>query len=232
MNVFSIFRSFDGEVNAFDGIGQPSVFVRFAGCNLLCAYCDTTYARKKTAPHTVLDPDELMEKIRMFGCRKVTLTGGEPLLQDHMELRVLFDLLRRGEIQTTVETNGSLGLLLSERDITWIRYVMDYKLPSSGMEKNMISQMLPCYGLDPDLDFVKFIVGTPEDIERAFTIIRLNPQYKFAVSPLWGSMGVNELKRRVLSEEASMKGNTHGIHLSVQMHKLCDWKEESNGKES
>ena len=94
MNIFSIFRSFDGEVNAFDGIGQPSVFVRFVGCNLLCTYCDTIYARKKTTLHIYLDPGELMEKIRMFGCPKVTLTGGEPLLQDWDELQDLFERLQ------------------------------------------------------------------------------------------------------------------------------------------
>src|SRR4051812_8767836 len=78
-----IFVSFQGEGVS---LGRPSVFVRLAGCNLSCSWCDTRYtwdwAASSRAQHvTTLSVTAVLETIRASGVPNVVITGGEPLLQ-------------------------------------------------------------------------------------------------------------------------------------------------------
>ena len=76
--VVESFLSINGEGKK---AGQLAAFIRFAGCNLNCSYCDTLWANQ---PDTVFEwrtKEEIYERIRSFGVVNVTLTGGEPLLQ-------------------------------------------------------------------------------------------------------------------------------------------------------
>ena len=75
LQVNEIFHSIQGESTH---AGRPCVFVRLAGCNLRCEWCDTAYAFHEGAPMTV---DEVVRKVAEYGCPLVELTGGEPLLQ-------------------------------------------------------------------------------------------------------------------------------------------------------
>ena len=71
--------------------GQLAVFVRFAGCNLDCNYCDTQWANKHDVKYDILTEFEIYDYIKSTGVVNVTLTGGEPLLRDNIEnlLRIL-----------------------------------------------------------------------------------------------------------------------------------------------
>lgn len=72
-----IFHSISGEgVSA----GNLTTFVRAAGCDLRCTWCDTKYSFKETG-HDVpmMQPQEIMNQVALFGCSEVICTGGEPL---------------------------------------------------------------------------------------------------------------------------------------------------------
>jgi len=83
--------------------GTPAVFVRLAGCNLACDFCDTDYATKFFA-----SVDEIVGRVRELGneCPMVVLTGGEPLAQS--ETPALIEALRRDGRRVHVESNGTI----------------------------------------------------------------------------------------------------------------------------
>jgi 7-carboxy-7-deazaguanine synthase len=95
-----IFYSIQGE-----GLwtGTPAVFVRLAGCNLACDFCDTDYSTKFFA--TIY---EITAKVRAAGgdCPMVVLTGGEPLAQ--AETLALIEALRRDGRRVHIESNGTI----------------------------------------------------------------------------------------------------------------------------
>lgn len=94
-----IFHSLQGE-GARAGI--PAVFLRLAGCNLRCRWCDTKYSWGSGIEMT---PEQAARAIQSYGCRSLVITGGEPLLQQE-ELEQLLALLP--EVYTEVETNGTI----------------------------------------------------------------------------------------------------------------------------
>lgn len=89
--------------------GELAVFIRFAGCNLNCSYCDTMWANEHDVEYELMNEYEIYEYIKGTGIRNVTLTGGEPLLQKGLEalLEILFD---DKDIEVEIETNGSIDL--------------------------------------------------------------------------------------------------------------------------
>ena len=126
-NVVEIFSSVQGE-----GVylGQKQIFVRFAGCNLACEYCDTDFASGKN-----YTPTELIEEIRKLNKiphHSISLTGGEPLLSADF-LKDFLPQVRKDfpELKIYLETNGTLPdklrEIISYVDIT----AMDIKLESA-----------------------------------------------------------------------------------------------------
>ncbi len=103
-----IFESLQGEGR---NTGRPCVFVRFAGCNLACPWCDTDVSRRFE-----LSLDDLVKEVRGYRPRSVVLTGGEPTIQDGMPELVL--ALKESGFWIAVETNGT-------NDVSWLAFV-DY----------------------------------------------------------------------------------------------------------
>jgi 7-carboxy-7-deazaguanine synthase len=95
-----IFYSIQGEGT---WTGTPAVFVRLAGCNLACDFCDTDYSTKRIA-----SVEEVVASVREIGgeCPMIVLTGGEPLAQT--ETPALIDALRRDGRRVHVESNGTI----------------------------------------------------------------------------------------------------------------------------
>lgn len=106
LQLAEIFYSLQGEGT---WTGTPAVFVRLAGCNLSCAFCDTDYALKFLA-----SVDEVVAAVRTAGggCRTVILTGGEPLAQ--RETPALIAALRADGRRVHIESNGTLATDLPE----------------------------------------------------------------------------------------------------------------------
>ena len=94
-----IFESLQGEGR---NMGRPCVFVRFAGCNLACPWCDTDTARRFS-----LSLDGLLAEVRAFRAKSVILTGGEPTVQ--AEMPALVAALKGAGHWVAVETNGLLA---------------------------------------------------------------------------------------------------------------------------
>ena len=82
--------------------GELAVFIRFKGCNLGCSYCDTKWANSSGADCSDFTADALVSWIRQKGIKNVTLTGGEPLLQDDIDV-LINKLLALGLRQPSAE---------------------------------------------------------------------------------------------------------------------------------
>lgn len=104
--VNDIFYSLQGEGR---NTGRAAVFVRFAGCNLRCPFCDTDFAE-----YTTMSDDEIVAAISRYPARLVVLTGGEPTLQAD---EALIDALHAAGFEVAMETNGTH---LPPRGIDWL----------------------------------------------------------------------------------------------------------------
>lgn len=220
MELIEIFPGIDGEVNKF-GQGVMSVFVRFARCQLACRYCDVP----DKSPKMVMTPKEIFDKVRSFGISKVTITGGEPLLQDPEEMGELLETLERHEYNISLETNGTLSVgeeYLYPAD----SIIMDLKLPSSGeFDKTTLDNV---GDLVPENDFIKFVVGNEDDYSAMMTIInQISYEYpkllrSIAVSPMFGPANIPTISPAKLLD--MMIGDRLDCYLNIQIHKLIGVK--------
>lgn len=101
MRISEIFYSIQGEGRL---AGVPSVFVRLAGCNLRCRWCDTPYALQSSQGDSMTIP-EIIEKVLSFNCRHIVVTGGEPMIAKG--LCDLLEQLKSREKHITIETAGT-----------------------------------------------------------------------------------------------------------------------------
>lgn len=104
LQLAEIFYSVQGEGT---WTGTPAVFVRLAGCNLACDFCDTDYALKFIA-----GVDDVVARVRSEGgdCPMVVITGGEPLTQ--RATSALIDALRADGRRVHIESNGTIDVML------------------------------------------------------------------------------------------------------------------------
>jgi organic radical activating enzyme len=100
--VVEIFDSLEGEGS---WMGRHSAFVRLHGCNLRCAWCDSTYAHEEVFKGEHLTAGEIVERVRALEVGFVTLTGGEPFLCE--QLPQLADALIQAGLSVKIETNGT-----------------------------------------------------------------------------------------------------------------------------
>lgn len=201
--------------------GQLAVFIRFAGCNLRCSYCDTFWANEKDVPYEMFNAKEIYEYIKSTGIKNVTLTGGEPLVQqDIMELLKL--LCEDKDLYVEVETNGSIAVDKFLKVENPPSLTMDYKLPSSNMENNMNMDNLKYLTKN---DTVKFVVGSIEDLEKAKDIIyihKLVEKTRVYISPVFGKIAMDEIVQFMLDNKMN------GVNLQVQLHKII-WDPDKRG---
>ena len=99
MKVNEIFYSLQGEGHY---TGTPAVFVRFAGCNLRCWFCDTDFEKGDE-----MSEDEIVEAVLQYPTRYVVITGGEPTLQITASL---CDKLHAHGLYLMMESNGTRPL--------------------------------------------------------------------------------------------------------------------------
>jgi 7-carboxy-7-deazaguanine synthase len=101
MKIAEIFQSLQGEGK---NQGKPCLFIRLAGCNLHCQWCDTAYAR---TGGTEMDLATILEHVMSLNPSRVCVTGGEPLLQTDDLGPLLLSLHQKG-IAIDIETNGTI----------------------------------------------------------------------------------------------------------------------------
>jgi len=209
VEVSEIFHSIQGESS---WSGQPCVFIRLTGCNLRCAYCDTSYAYEQGR---FMEIPEIMERVRRLRCDLVEVTGGEPLIQADTPL-LIGGLLDAGHT-VLLETNGSIDIGVV--DPRCIR-IMDIKCPSSGMAGQNDLRNLQKLGVQDEL---KFVIGSREDYEFARDLLSTLPaaRYKINFSPVFGSLALRSLAEWILEDRLP-------VRLNLQLHKII-WGPETRG---
>lgn len=217
-NVAEKFISINGEGTK---AGQLSVFIRFKGCNLNCSYCDTKWANKINAPSTTMTAEEIVTYIQETKIKNVTITGGEPLIQNHI-ISLLTLISKQKELSCEIETNGSINLKPFSDIPNRPSFTMDYKLPSSNMEKYMC---IDNFKIIRQKDTVKFVAGNINDLKRAKEIIdefELYGKTNLYISPVFGSIEPKEIVGFMTENKMN------NVNLQLQMHKII-WDADMKG---
>jgi len=198
MLISEIFRSLQGEGK---NQGRPCTFIRCAGCNLKCRWCDTPYSREGGSVYPV---EQVLDQIRHFGGNYACITGGEPLLQEN-DIRILCRELRKAGYSIEIETNGTIDFRPFQE---FASICMDVKCPSSGEQSDV--GLLPYITAE---DCVKFVVQDIPDCKFAGSIIRENNIHgEIFISPVFGS-AYSEIASFILE-------NNLPVRMQLQLHKI------------
>lgn len=163
--VVELFHSIQGEGTR---VGEPATFVRFAGCNLRCTWCDTPYSWSVEGVRDArrMSVDEIAHDVRE---RSVVLTGGEPMLHRATLLPLLDALRARGVTHVTVETNATLvpDPELARRVDLWS---LSPKLPASGerTDPQVVTRVLRAVAGRCQL---KFVIAGPADLPAMWQLL-------------------------------------------------------------
>ena len=211
LKINEIFKSIQGESTY---AGLPCTFVRLAGCNLRCTYCDTNYAYYEGKE---ISDEDIIAKIEEYGVKCVEFTGGEPLLQEETP-KLIKTLLDKG-YNVLIETNGSICIgCLDKR----INIIMDYKTPKSGMSERMRPKNFEF--LKPT-DQIKFVLMDESDYIWAKNIIvenKLSDKFEnILMSPVYGELSPKDLVEWVLKDGLQ-------IRVQLQIHKYI-WAPDERG---
>ncbi len=212
LKVNEIFKSIQGESTY---AGLPCTFVRLAGCNLRCTYCDTNYAYYHGKE---LSDEEIISKIEEYGVNIVEFTGGEPLLQEETP-PLIKTLLDKGH-KVLIETNGSICIGCLDKRLT---IIMDIKTPKSGMSERMNLKNLE---LIKNNDEIKFVLLDESDYIWAKDMISkynlLSKTKNILMSPAYGVLSPKTLALWILRDNLP-------IRVQLQIHKYIWAPEENEG---
>jgi 7-carboxy-7-deazaguanine synthase len=211
MQVSEIFYSIQGE-SSF--VGLPCAFIRLAGCDLRCSYCDSEYASSGGMEVSI---PEMLHTIETFPTKLVLVTGGEPMLQP--SVHQLFQQLLERDYTVLVETGGQV--LLSDVDLR-VHKIMDFKCPSSGMESHNDYRNVDYLTHDDEL---KFVVGDRQDFDWACDILRRydlpHRVGTILIAPVFGKLPYADLANWVLNCGLP-------VRLQLQLHKII-WPDIQRG---
>jgi 7-carboxy-7-deazaguanine synthase len=205
INVFEIFFSLQGE-SSFQGI--PCVFIRLAGCNLRCKWCDTKDSQNENG--NLMEIDEILEKVRSYNPYLVEVTGGEPLIQK--ETPELLNALVEENYKVLLETSGSESIENISRNV---HIIMDVKPPSSGEEKKL---KVSNFDFLKDDDEVKFPVANLVDFNYGLDILEKFAKKKFDVlfTPVTPDIKPATLAKWVLEKAPP------NSRFQIQLHKFLE----------
>ncbi|SNT06665.1 7-carboxy-7-deazaguanine synthase [Granulicella rosea] len=226
MHLIELYKSVQGE-SSFTGL--PCIFVRLAGCNLRCAWCDSEYTFTGGKPFTA---DEIVAQIEALApCRLVEFTGGEPMLQAR-ELLPLMERLLAAGYTLMMETSGERALADVPKAV---HKIVDVKCPGAGAAAYSF-RMENLDALTKG-DEVKFVLSHRADYEfaRAFIAehrlneraggVLLSPAFSKNPSPL-RTVENATLDPRTLVEWMMEDGVD--ARLSLQIHKFI-WEPMKKG---
>ena len=218
LQISELFYSIQGESSY---AGYPCIFIRLAGCNLRCSYCDASYTYEEKATPMALD--QILDFVDKYSVSLVQITGGEPLLQEGV-----YPLMRQfiqDQRLVLLETNGSLSLNQVPPEVIKI---MDVKCPDSGMDKELY---LANIGMLEHHDEVKFVLSSQADYMWAKTFVQTHlincditgkqqrPTILF--SPAQPALFPTNLADWILKDQLPVK-------MQLQLHSIL-WPDKTRG---
>lgn len=205
MKVSEIFYSLQGEGTQ---AGLPTVFLRLFACDLRCSWCDTMYA-VEGRDFKNIDPEDVKAEILKYGCRRLCITGGEPLLQADDVVRLCEEL---GDIGffIVLETSGHKKPpeIFNRKNFM---ISMDCKCPGSGMSGRMDFSLLEELGKK---DQLKFVIKDHGDYEFAKNVLS---SHKIRASVIFQPVSGVNLK---WISESVLNDNMSNVRVLPQIHKL------------
>ncbi len=192
-------------------MGRPAIFIRFAGCNLRCFFCDTDF--DSGSPFT---SEALTAHVRHLskasGTKRIVLTGGEPMLQDvHALARWLPEMVFQVETAGTVVNNTSKP--------PHMQYVVSPKTPKINSyiaaEASAFKYIINAAEVDAE-------DGLPTGSTQAQGIQSPVARPPHKASPVYVQpMDVGDTMLNLANAEACARiALKHGYFVSLQMHKL------------
>ncbi len=210
IKINEIYCSIQGEAK-YSGI--LTTFVRLTGCNLRCFYCDTKYAYYKG---TWLSIQDIINAVKKYPAKYITITGGEPLLQRATPILVAA-LLDEG-FKVILETNGTLDLSL----IDWRTILsIDVKTPSADKNAKFLVSNLRFL---KEQDQLKFVISNDKDYIWSKNFIK--KYLKNIPCDIWMTSAYNFYNYQVLAEKI-IKDNLC-VKFYIQIHKFI-WENKKEG---
>lgn len=203
MRITETFVSLQGE-----GLrqGMPCMFVRFAGCNLHCAWCDTRYSLNNSQG-VEMTAEEVMQAVIASGMRCVCITGGEPLLQKEA-LVPLIAAIHEASVFVDIETNGTIPFGEVQE---YASVCMDVKCPSSGemSDLSLLDSLTPA-------DSVKFVIGDEADYLYMVEVLAAHPDLSapVCITPVFGT-DAKWLIETIIAEKLP-------VRFQLQLHKVVN----------
>ncbi len=210
LKVNEIYYSVQGESTS---AGLPCIFVRLTYCNLRCTYCDTEYAFYEGKDLSI---KQIIDKVRSYDCNLVEVTGGEPLMQEDSYL-LLHKLCEEG-FEVLLETGGSLPIKEVDKRV---KLIMDFKCPSSGMQKKNLYENINYLKQNDEL---KFVIGNREDYEWSKNIIKeyqLSEKFEILFSTVFEELKPETLVKWILEDKLN-------VRFQLQAHKYI-WDPKTKG---
>ncbi len=210
LRVIEVYTSLQGESTH---VGRPCVFVRLAGCNLRCTWCDSAFTFTGGTHRSI---DDVLSEVEAAGVRLVEITGGEPLV--HRQVVPLMERLLARGFEVLLETSGS-------RDISvvpdGVRVILDLKPPDSGEVQANVWSNLAHLGAH---DEVKFVLASRRDYEWAREVLlrhRLDARCTVLMGVAHGLLAPRDLAGWVLEDRLP-------VRFQLQMHKVV-WEPDARG---
>lgn len=210
LRLIEVYASVQGE-STF--VGLPCVFVRLAGCNLRCTWCDSTFTFTGGVHRPV---DEVVEEACAYGIDLVEVTGGEPLVH-RQAIPLMERLLARGKT-VLLETSGSRDIAAVPEAV---HVILDLKPPDSGEVRANRWENLPL--LRPHHE-VKFVIASRGDYEWSRAVVRehrLDTRCHVLFSPVFGAVEPKALVEWILADRLP-------VRFQLQLHKQV-WPPDERG---
>ncbi|MCG8342888.1 MAG: 7-carboxy-7-deazaguanine synthase QueE [Chlorobiales bacterium] len=192
--------------------GWPCTFIRLAGCQSSCTWCDTRHA--STEEGTSMTLSEITEHLVQYRTPLVEITGGEPLQQENVY--ALMRQLCDRDYTVLLETGGFLPV---DRVDHRVHKIIDLKTPSSGESERNCLENIELAAASPDslkktFEF-KCVVACRKDYEWARNLLNtwdLTAHCTVLMGSVFGEQDPAELARWILEDHLHVK-------LQLQLHK-------------
>jgi len=198
--LIEIYKSVQGESSH---TGRPCIFVRLAGCNLRCSWCDSEYTF--TAGYKLTEDQVVDEIAKLAPVKLVEFTGGEPLLQERELIPLMNRLLAQG-YELMIETSGERPVDSVPKAV---HKIVDVKCPGSGESGRFRMTNLASL---TERDELKFVITNRDDYEFAREFIRSNELER---------RGVQLLLSPAFSKTPSLERST--VNCLLDPRELVEW---------